>query len=92
VDMAVRSCKENTRQSGTGRLIEGDAADVLTAATADADLVVVGSRGPSGFKTVLFGSVALFTVEHAACPVAVLHPSVRAASSTDDGDIRDLRP
>jgi len=59
-----------------GQLIEGSASEVLIDASRGADLLAVGSRGRSGFKTMLFGSVALFVVEHATCPVAVSHPQI----------------
>lgn len=78
LDLAVQ--RGESRMSGDvrGELIEGDAASVLTTASNDADLVVVGSRGHSGFRTLRFGSVAVFVVAHAGCPVAVIHPRVRA--------------
>ena len=39
-----------------GVLVEGDPADVLCAAGREADLLVVGSRGRSGFTTMLIGA------------------------------------
>ena len=51
-----------------GEVIDGDAATVLAAASGTADLIVVGSRGGSGFRTMLFGSVTLFLAAHAAMP------------------------
>ena len=78
VDLAIRHCEKRTSVPVSGELIEGEAASVLTAASGHADLVAVGSRGHSGFKTMLFGSVALFLAGHAWCPVAVIHPHVRS--------------
>jgi nucleotide-binding universal stress UspA family protein len=61
-----------------GRLIEGDAAEVLAAESGGAELVVVGSHGRSGLKAALLGSVSRYVVERAECPVVV----VKASRST----------
>jgi nucleotide-binding universal stress UspA family protein len=51
-------------------------AEALVALSAEADLLVVGSRGRGGFTELLLGSVSHATVLHAACPVVVV-PSPR---------------
>jgi nucleotide-binding universal stress UspA family protein len=38
----------------------------------DVDLIVVGTRGKSGFKKLLLGSVASGVVTYAHCPVMVV--------------------
>jgi nucleotide-binding universal stress UspA family protein len=48
-----------------------------------ADLIVMGTRGLSGFKHVMLGSVAERTVRRAPCPVMTLHGP---GSNQADGD------
>lgn len=52
----------------TGQLVAGRTADVLTAAAADADLLVLGSHG----HRPLIGSTAAHCLRRAGCPVVVL--------------------
>jgi nucleotide-binding universal stress UspA family protein len=61
-------------ESVTVRAVSGQAAQALIEASADADLVVVGSRGAGGFASLLTGSVSSQVVNHAACPVVVVRP------------------
>lgn len=79
VDEAVRVGQGLTESPVRGELFDGDGTPALVAASLDADLLAIGSRGRSGFKTILFGSVALAVAEQSACPVAVTHPQPRAA-------------
>lgn len=82
----TRNALQNTVRSVLGehpsvpvdlRAVEGPPARELVREAADADLLVVGSRGHGGFTGVLIGSVSLHCVSHAPCPVVV----VRDASS-----------
>jgi nucleotide-binding universal stress UspA family protein len=54
------------------KVTSGTPAEELVNATADADLLVVGSRGRGGFARLLMGSVSSQVVQHAACPTVVV--------------------
>jgi nucleotide-binding universal stress UspA family protein len=55
-----------------GELSEMRPAPALIAAAADAELLVVGSRGHGGFTGLLLGSVSAQCVHHAPCPVVIV--------------------
>lgn len=55
-----------------GRLLHGSAARALRDATADVDLMVVGSRGWGPARRVLLGSTSHRLVHDSACPVLVV--------------------
>ena len=59
----------------------GQAGPVLVEQAADADLLVVASRGHGEFRGLVFGSVALHCVVHAPCPVLVVRPAARPSTS-----------
>ena len=50
----------------------GVPAEELLKVAADADMIVVGSRGAGGFKKLLLGSVSSHAVHHGHCPVVVI--------------------
>lgn len=64
----------------------GDPREVLceVARTHNADLVVVGSHGRTGFKRLLLGSVASHVVAHAPCTVVVVKDHGGALDSAGD--------
>jgi nucleotide-binding universal stress UspA family protein len=74
LEAAVAALREEA--DGTAietRLVEGAAApSVLADEAADADLLVVGSRGFGGFRELVLGSVGRQCAEHAPCPVLVV--------------------
>ncbi|GGU50474.1 universal stress protein [Lentzea flava] len=53
-------------------LVEGDPRTILTDASKDAELLVVGSRGHGPLAEAILGSVSSYCVHHASCPVVVI--------------------
>lgn len=56
----------------TPRIEDATPAAALTDGSAEAGLVVVGTRGVGGFRGLALGSVAHAVMHHAECPVAVI--------------------
>jgi nucleotide-binding universal stress UspA family protein len=52
--------------------VNGIPAEALLAASADADMIVVGSRGAGGFERLTMGSVGDQVARHAHCPVVIV--------------------
>lgn len=59
------------------RIIVGHPAKVLVEASAGAELLVLGSRGHGGLMGTLLGSVSVYCVRHAHCPVMVMRSPSR---------------
>lgn len=66
----------------THSLAIGGAANALVAAAEDADLVVVGSRGRTGLKAAILGSVSNSVASRAVCPVVVVPPAGRESAGS----------
>ena len=72
-DIVLEKVGEEERPpSVTVRAVTGVPAEELLDAAADADLIVVGSRGTGGFKRLAMGSVCTQVTHHAHCPVVVI--------------------
>jgi nucleotide-binding universal stress UspA family protein len=56
----------------TVHAVSGFVVKELVDASQDADLVVLGARGGSGFAQLLMGSVSSEVVQHSACPVVIV--------------------
>ena len=72
VQKAVSQVGGPAPTSVTVRAVTGVAAHELVAASADADLVVVGSHGGGGFARMALGSVSHQVATHAQSPVVVI--------------------
>lgn len=69
-----------------------DAREALQRASQQASVVVVGSRGLGGIRSLLLGSVSLWVSQHAACPTLVVRPSTAGEEApiivgTDDTEV-----
>ena len=58
----------------------------LLAAGADADVLVLGSRGVEGFRGLLLGSTAMHVAPYAQCPVVVVHAGRESGVPFEAGD------
>ena len=58
----------------------------LLSAGADADVLVLGSRGVEGFRGLLLGSTTMHVAPYAQCPVVVVHSGREGGVPFDAGD------
>ena len=72
-DLMAREAKEHPEVSVTHRVLAGTPRAALLTATADAQMLVVGSRGRGGLDDMPIGSIAQALLQHAPCPVGVVH-------------------
>ena len=76
-----RQLRRNVRDLvvGTGlddvetRVLYGYAGDVLCRLSEQAELLVLAGHGKGAWRGVLLGSVSQYVVEHASCPVMIVH-------------------
>jgi nucleotide-binding universal stress UspA family protein len=59
-------------------IVEGSPAAVLLDEAEDAEMLVVGSRGLGGFRSLLLGSVSQQCAQHGTCPVVIVPPAAPA--------------
>jgi nucleotide-binding universal stress UspA family protein len=69
------------------RFAQGDVGEVLVRLSANASLLVVGSRAPVPGRPYLYGSVSRYCISHASCPVVTVpeSPSPVTAPISDSG-------
>jgi nucleotide-binding universal stress UspA family protein len=72
MDRSVEHARMRGGGAVEGRLAEADAADELVRAAEEADLLVVGTRGRGGLRSILFGSVSSDVICRAPCPIVVV--------------------
>jgi len=71
-DEVLASLGDARPESVTVMTTEGAPIDEILIAGADADMIVLGSRGGGGFSRMLLGSVSANVVEHAQVPVTIV--------------------
>jgi nucleotide-binding universal stress UspA family protein len=72
VAKVARELGQDKQPQVTVTAINGFAAKALIEASADADLVVVGTRGGGGFPHLNLGAISSQVVHHAKCPIVVV--------------------
>jgi nucleotide-binding universal stress UspA family protein len=75
-----------------GVVLDGDAATELAGASAELDLLVVGSRGYGSVRSALLGSVSRALVRSAACPVVVVPAGSAVAHHADPAALAITQP
>jgi nucleotide-binding universal stress UspA family protein len=65
--------KEHSDVTVMRKVVAGTPRAALLNASADAQMLVVGSRGRGGLEGMSLGSVAQAVLHHAPCPIGVIH-------------------
>jgi nucleotide-binding universal stress UspA family protein len=73
LEQALAEVADEASATATDPLVaRGDPAQVLCERSADADLLVVGSRGHGGFAGLMLGSVSIKCAHHSRCPLVIV--------------------
>ncbi|AWB87504.1 universal stress protein [Mycetocola zhujimingii] len=72
-DAVISAFGEDRPHGFTQTVLKGPPARTLIGHSADAEMLVLGSRGYGGFTGLLVGSVSTACVAHATCPVLIVH-------------------
>jgi nucleotide-binding universal stress UspA family protein len=70
----IRLEKEHPAIAVLRHVAIGAARDALLTTARDAQMLIVGSRGRGGLRGMRLGSVSQVLINHAPCPVGVVHP------------------
>ena len=71
-DKVLAGLGDSRPESVTVKAVHGYPAEELIKAGADADMIVLGSRGAGGWARALLGSVSSQVVQHATAPVVIM--------------------
>jgi nucleotide-binding universal stress UspA family protein len=71
-DKVLAGLGEARPESVTVEAVSGIPAEAILDAAADADMIVLGSRGTGGFARLALGSVSAQVAHHARCPVVIV--------------------
>ncbi|GAB1640346.1 universal stress protein [Krasilnikovia sp. MM14-A1259] len=87
-EVKALAARHGTAQPVAAEVIEGRAADVLTAAATVADLLVLGSHGHSRVRHTVLGSVSEECIRKARCPVVVIPVPVEQPAQSREPALR----
>lgn len=78
LDVAVAYVRERLGEgAGDGRLVYGNAAEVILEEAAGAELIVLGTKPRRRLEAAVLGSVATAVSAHATCPVVIVRGAAR---------------
>jgi len=87
-----RQAQLNATRGVHGRVLHGDAVDVLADLSDEVDLLIVGTRGQGRLGRLINGSTARRLAARTRCPLVILPSVTRAAAAELDGPSPDPHP